>query len=98
MAVVAYTTSQPWEGPMPPGIVVFNTADAVLLGQARSFVLDLRRMAYLPLTAGWFPRLHEPGARVLGRAPKALRSRLDAIALELVTRRPEVLTRLGPLR
>ena len=60
--------------------------------------LDLRRMAYLPLTTSWFPRLEEPCAGMLGRAPKALRSRLDAIALELATRRPEVLTRLGPLR
>jgi len=98
MAVVAYTTSQPWEGPTPPGVVTFNAADAAQLGQARPFVLDLRRMAYLPLTTSWFPRLEEPCAGMLGRAPKALRSRLDAIALELATRRPEVLTRLGPLR
>jgi hypothetical protein len=42
--------------------------------------------------------IEQPGAGVLGRAPKALRGPLDAIALELVTRRPEVLTKLGPLR
>jgi len=98
MAVVAYTTSQPWDGPPPPGVVIFNAADAAQLGQTRPFVLVLRRMAYLPLTTIWFPCLEEPGAGVFGRAPKVLRGRLDAIALELATRRPEVLTRLGPLR
>jgi hypothetical protein len=98
MAIVAYTTSQSWDGVTPPGVLMFNAADAAQLGQARPFVLDLRRMAYLSLTTIWFPRLEEPGAGVLGRAPKALRGRLDAIALELATRRPEVLTTLGPLR
>jgi hypothetical protein len=98
MAIVAYTTSQAWTGARPPGVVTFSAEEAAQLGQARGFVLDLRRMAYVPLTTTWFPRLEEPGNGVLGRASRALRGRLDAIALELATRRPEVLTKLGPLR
>ena len=57
----------------------------------------LRRLAYLPLTATWFPPAGEPGAGVLGRAPKALRDRANAVTTELARRRPETLNRSGPL-
>ncbi len=65
--------------------------------RGRAFVLDLRRLAYLPLTAAWFPRAAEDGAGVLGRAPKALRDRVNAMAAELAKRRPESLSKSGPL-
>ncbi len=95
--MVAYTTSQPWAGALPQGVITFDSAEAAGLGQARAFVLDLRRLAYLPLTAAWFPRVTEEGAGVLGRAPKALRDRVNAMTTELVKRRPETLSRSGPL-
>ena len=95
--MAAYTTSQPWAGALPPGVIAFDGEEAAGLGQTRAFVLDLRRLAYLPLTATWFPRMGETGAGVLGRAPKALRDRANAIATELAKRRPETLSRGGPL-
>ena len=95
--MAAYTTSQPWAGALPQGVIAFDSAEAAGLGQARAFVLDLRRLAYLPLTAAWFPRVAEEGAGVLGRAPKALRDRVNAMATDLVKRRPETLSRSGPL-
>lgn len=91
--MAAFTASQPWDGPLPSGVLPFTAEEAATLGQARAFVLDLRRLAYLPLSATWFPRLAEPGRGVLGRAPKALRERVNAVAAELVRRRPEALTR-----
>jgi len=54
--MIAYTTSQPWTGSLPQGALVFDREEAASLGQARAFVLDLRRLAYLPLTATWFPQ------------------------------------------
>jgi hypothetical protein len=96
-AMAAYTTSQPWGGALPPGVIAFVSEEAASLGQARAFVLDLRRLAYLPLTPTWFPRVGETGAGVLGRGPKALRDRVNAIVTELVKRRPETLSRSGPL-
>lgn len=96
-AMVAYTTSQTWAGALPQGVLAFNSEGAARLGQARPFVLDLRRLAYLPLTATWFPRVEEAGAGVLGRAPRAVRDRVNAIMAELVKRRPETLSRSGPL-
>ena len=95
--MAAYTTSQPWAGALPQGVIAFDSAEAASLGQARAFVLDLRRLAYLPLTTAWFPHAGEEGAGVLGRAPKALRDRVNAMATDLVKRRPEALSRSGPL-
>ncbi len=95
--MAAYTTSQPWAGAMPQGMIAFDSAEAAGLGQARAFVLDLRRLAYLPLTAAWFPRAGEEGAGVLGRAPRALRDRVNSMTTELAKRRPETLSRSGPL-
>jgi hypothetical protein len=95
--MVAYTTSQPWTGSLPAGVIPFDSAEAANLGQARAFVLDLRRLAYLPITATWFPRISEAGFGVLGRAPKALRDRVNAITTELAKRRPETLSMSGPL-
>ena len=95
--MAAYTTSQPWAGTLPQGVIAFDREEAAGLGQARAFVLDLRRLAYLPLTATWFPRVGETDTGVLGRAPKSLRDRVNATATELVKRRPETLSRSGPL-
>ncbi len=95
--MAAYTTSQPWAGALPHGVIAFDSEEAAKLGQACAFVLDLRRLAYLPLTATWFPRLGGVGADVLGRAPKALRDRANAVTTELAKRRPETLTKSGPL-
>ena len=95
--MAAYTTSQPWAGALPQGVIAFDSVEAAALGQARAFVLDLRRLAYLPLTTAWFPRVAEEGAGVLGRAPKALRDRVNAMTTELAKRRPETLSRSGPL-
>lgn len=95
--MAAYTTSQAWSGSMPPGVLVFTAEEAARLGQTRAFVLDLRRLAYVPLTAPWFPSLAERGAGVLGRAPKTLRVRVNKLATELALRRPEALARTGPL-
>lgn len=39
-ATLAYTTSQPWNGPEPPGIYSFGWLDAAAMGQ-KPFVLDM---------------------------------------------------------
>ena len=95
--MVAYTTSQPWAGALPPGVIVFDGDEAASLGQSRAFVMDLRRLAYLPLTAPWFPHIAVAGGGVLGRAPKGLRDRVATVTSELARRRPETLTKTGPL-
>jgi hypothetical protein len=59
--------------------------------------LDLRRLAYVPVTPDWFPQLGQPGSVIQGHAPNALQRQLMQIAAELLTRRGELVERLGPL-
>jgi hypothetical protein len=94
---LAYTSSQQWRGPKPPGIYVFDQGTAAGLGQSKPFFLDLRRMALLPATVDWFPELDSPGHGTVGRAPEKLRLELEATALDIARRRPEIMERLGPL-
>lgn len=97
-ALLAYTTSQPWIGRRrPPGIREFDRETAAGMGHGRAFVLDLRRMAALPVTAVWFPDLHTEDRGIVGRAPERLRVELETAATDLFRRRPEVIERLGPL-
>jgi hypothetical protein len=97
-AVVAYSTSQPWTGPArPPGLFVFDQREAAAFGQARGFVLDLRRLAYVRVTSDWFPWLDQPDSGIQGRASARWEQRFKRVAEELLTRRPEIIERLGPL-
>ena len=98
-ALIAYTTSQPWPSgaPFPLGVLAFSREVAGRYGQARAFVMDLRRIAFVPLTAAWFPRLGQPGDGVQGHAPKAEQRRFRQLAQDLAIRHAELVERLGPL-
>jgi hypothetical protein len=78
-------------------VVAIDAAEAALFGQARAFRLDLRRLAFVPVTPAWFPELERDGHGVLGRAGKALRLTLQAELTTVQRRSPEMLQRLGPL-
>jgi hypothetical protein len=97
--IAAYTTSRPWSDGIaqPRGLFRFDRQEAAALGQARAFVLDTRRLAYVPINARWFPHLDRPDRGVQGRAPQHLRQRIWREAEELITRRTELIERLGPL-
>ena len=60
-AMVAYTTTRPWIGETPRGIRIFTLEQARATGQDRAFVLDLRRIAYIPVDSDWFPYLASAG-------------------------------------
>jgi hypothetical protein len=92
----AYTSSQPWRGPRPPGLYVFDQPCAAAMGQGRAFTLDLRRIAALRLIPEWLPDLDRAGHGIVGRAPDKLRAELEAVTIELFRRRPETIERLGP--
>ena len=98
VALIAYTTSQPWTGAShPPGVYAFDRREASGFGQRRAFVLDLRRLALVPVTSAWFPHIGQPGSGVQGRASAALSRELKQAAEDLLTRRSELVERLGPL-
>jgi len=97
-ALVAYTTSQPRRSPTAPlGVFSFDRTEAARFGQSRAFVMDLRRLAAVPVTTRWFPRLEQSGRGIVGHMPKSEQRRFLRVAEDLLTRRPESIERLGPL-
>jgi hypothetical protein len=96
-ALIAYTTSQPWpHAAGRPGVISFSRAHAALVGQRRAFVLHLWRVARLPVTLVWCPRLAATDAGVVGRASHALRLRLQDEAASVFRRHSDTVERLGP--
>jgi hypothetical protein len=56
-AMVAYTTTRRWSGATPLGVYAFSEAQARAMGQTKAFVLDLRRIAYIPVETRGFRTL-----------------------------------------
>ena len=95
---LAYTTSQIWSGATKPlGVYTFDRDEAAGMGQSRPFTLDLRRLAIVPATAEWFPLIETPGRGVVGRAAQRMREMLEAVAKDLLQRRPDLIEQLGPV-
>lgn len=96
-AIVAYTTSQPLRHVAGrPGVIHFSAEQAAQLGQMRPFWLHLWRLARLPVTLAWFPRLSDPAGMVVGSVSLTLRRELEAKTKEVFSRhRPET-EQLGP--
>ena len=98
-ALMAYTTTRQWppDTPLPLGVLAFDHAQASIYGQFRAFVMDLRRVAFPPMTTTWFPQLDQPGSGVKGHAPKEDQRRFRRTAEDLARRHGELVERLGPL-
>jgi len=97
IVLMAYSSSRPWPSgmPLPPGVRIFDGAEAARLNQ-RPFVLNLNRLAKLPLTRDWFPELDTPSQGVVAVAPPTLRDQLLKTMMELAQRRRELIQKLGP--
>jgi hypothetical protein len=97
--LAAYTSSRHWSGgsTLPLGLFRFDRQEAAALGQSRAFVLDARRLAYMPIDSQWFPHLERPDRGLQGRAPKRMQQTIWKAAEELLTRHAELVEQLGPL-
>jgi len=96
--LLAYTSSGPWRGDaarVPMGVIGFDAAAAGAVGQ-KPLHLDLRCLAQVPMTARWFPDLGQPGHGVVGTAGARLRTRLDALLHDIVTRNRDLIEMRGP--
>ncbi len=91
VAVVAYTTSQPWpvDVPMPLGARLFDKAEAAALNRNRAFLLRMDLLAKLPMTKTWFPDIDQAGRGIIAVAPAGLQRELTALGAELLRRRRE---------
>lgn len=96
VAATLYTTTS-WRGadhPLPLGLIPIPAEQAQILGQ-RPFVIDARRIAYMPLAEPFFPEIGKPGGGILGCASAGLQTKIERALVELL-RRPDLLQLLGP--
>lgn len=93
-----YTTSQPWpsEVPKPPGVISITEKQAKGLNQ-KAFVVDGRRVAFMPATEDFFPYVTRSDRGVQAVAPVGLRKKIAAEMARLVNR-PDLMDVLGPHR
>lgn len=93
-----YTTSQPWpaEVPIPPGVIPITEKQSKGLNQ-KAFVVDGRRVAFMPATEDFFPYLTQSDRGVQAVAPAGLRKKIEAEMARLVNR-PDLIEVLGPHR
>lgn len=91
-----YTTTAQWEPglPLPLGVIPITAAAAAKMNQ-KPFVIDARRIAFIPATDEFFPRLHAPESAVVHEATKEFRRHVASILAELA-RRPDLVQLLGP--
>jgi len=83
---------------LPDGVLKLEDSQAAAaVGQDRGFVMDLRRLAAVPLTLTWFPRLNQPDRGIRGHMPNDQQRRYLQVVEGLLTRRSELVERLGPL-
>ncbi len=66
------------------------------MGQTRAFMPDLRRIAYIPVDAAWFPDLNDTNHGIAGRAVEKLRIDLEGAAKELFVRHSGNVEKPGP--
>lgn len=91
-----YTTIAQWEPglPLPLGVIPVTGTAASKMNR-KPFVLDARRIAFIPATDDFFPRLHAPAGAVVYQATKTFRRQVESTLAELA-RRPDLLQLLGP--
>lgn len=98
VAALLYTTTQPWPqgAALPPGVIRAQARQAAQAGQ-RPFLLDARRIAYLPVERAFFPDLEQPGRGIQGTASVGFQRHIERAVVELL-QTPELLELLGPER
>jgi hypothetical protein len=97
VAVLLYTTTRAWprDTALPAGVVRVQEKQAAV-GQ-RPFLLDARRIAYMPVDRTFFPELNNPGRGVQGTASIGFQRHVERVLAALLEQ-PELLELLGPER
>jgi hypothetical protein len=91
-----YTTTTPWEPGvrLPPGVIPVDPAMAEKMHQ-KGFVMDARRIAFIPVTRAFFPRLDQPEMGVVHTASQRFHALVENTLVELANR-PDLVVKLGP--
>ncbi len=93
-----YTTTARWPANTPPplGVIALSEQQAESLGQ-RSFIIDGRCIAILPITADFFPHMEDADHGVKVEAPAGLARRITTMLAEMQRRQVMIEVR-GPGR
>lgn len=91
-----YTTTTPWEPEvkLPFGVLPIQSAMAQKMNQ-KGFVLDARRVAFIPVSRDFFPRLDAPEKGIVHTASRGFHHLVENTLVQLA-RRPELVVKLGP--
>lgn len=91
-----YTTTRPWEPgvQLPLGILPLEPAMAERMKQ-KSFVMDARKIAFIPADRVFFPRQAEPEHGIVHMASMRFHQLVQNTLLKLAGR-PELVVKLGP--
>jgi hypothetical protein len=91
-----YTTTRPWQPgvKLPLGVLPVEPALARTMKQ-KAFVIDARKIAFLPLTPDFFPRLDRPDKGIVHTASERFHTLVRNILMELA-KRPDLVVPLGP--
>jgi len=91
-----YTTTTAWEpgARLPLGVLPIGSEIAQKMRQ-KSFVMDARKVAFVPATPRFFPRLDFSDKGIIHTASRSFHGLVQNTLLELA-RRPELVVKLGP--
>jgi hypothetical protein len=91
-----YTTTTPWElgVKLPLGIIPVEPTMAQKMNQ-KGFVMDARKVAFIPVNQAFFPRLAEPDKGIIFTAAERWHQLVQNTLMKLA-KRPELVVKLGP--
>lgn len=91
-----YTTSRPWEPgvQLPPGVIPVDPQLAAKMNQ-KGFVMDARRIAFVPAGRLFFPRLTAPDRGIVHTASSQFHQLVEN-TLVMLAKRPDLVVKLGP--
>ncbi len=91
-----YTTTRPWEPgiQLPLGIIRVESAMAQKMNQ-KGFVMDARKITFIPITTAFFPHLGTPNKGIVHLASERFHQHV-LNTLAKLAKRPELIVRLGP--
>lgn len=91
-----YTTTRAWETGVPPPLgIIPVAADMAARMKQKPFVIDARRIAFVPVTEDFFPRLRSPAGAAVFAAEKPFRRQVENVLAKLA-QRPDLVQLLGP--
>jgi len=91
-----YTTTSPWqEGvKLPLGIIPIESEIARRMKQ-KSFVMDARKIAFIPVNSAFFPRMATPDKGVIHTASRRFHEHVQNTLMQLA-KRPDLVVTVGP--